>query len=99
MPELTDITHKRLLVQGLSTQDTDALMAAGVGRKVEVDGVFGQTGGVATYFDTFSEGRDPKIVMNWIVQVLFGQLAAKNQTFTGNPNARRVGEGALSHHA
>ena len=48
MPELTDVTHKRLLVQGLSTQDTDALMAAGVGRKVEVDGVFGQTGGVAT---------------------------------------------------
>ena len=48
MLELTDVTHKRLLVQGLSTQDTDALMAAGVGRKAEVDGVFGQTGGVAT---------------------------------------------------
>ena len=48
MLELTDVTYKRLLVQGLSTQDTDALMAAGVGRKAEVDGVFCQTGGVAT---------------------------------------------------
>ena len=48
MPELTDVTHKRLLVQGLSTQDMDTLMATGVGCKVEVDGVFGQTGGVAT---------------------------------------------------
>ena len=56
MPELPDVTHERLLVQGLSAQDTDALVAAGVGRKVEVDGVFGQTGGVATYFDAFSEG-------------------------------------------
>ena len=73
------------------------VMGAGVGREVEVDRVFGQTGGVATYFDALSEGREQKIVVNWIVQVLFGQLAAKNQTFTGNPNARRVDKGALSH--
>ena len=48
MLELTDVTHKRLLVQGLSTQDTNALMATGVGHKVEVNRVFNQTGGVAT---------------------------------------------------
>lgn len=84
MPELPDATRKRLLAQGLSPQDTDVLMAANAGREVGIDGVFGQ-GGVVAYFDAVSEGRDPKIVVNWIVQVLFGQLAARNQTFSENP--------------
>ena len=83
MPELPDATRKRLLVQGLSAQDTDVLMAADAGREVGIDGVFGR-GGVVAYFDAVTEGRDPKIVVNWIVQVLFGQLAARNQTFTEN---------------
>ena len=38
-----------------------------------------------TYFDMLSESRDPKIVVNWIAQAVFGQLAARNQTFTGGP--------------
>lgn len=84
MPELPDATRKRLLAQGLSAQDTDVLMTADAGREVGIDGVFGR-GGVVAYFDAVSEGRDPKIVVNWIVQVLFGQLAARNQTFTENP--------------
>jgi len=84
MPELPDATRKRLLAQGLSAQDTDVLMTADAGREVGIDGVFGQ-GGVVAYFDAVSEGRDPKIVVNWIVQVLFGQLAARGQTFTENP--------------
>ena len=84
MPELPDAARKRLLVQGLSAQDTDVLMTADAGREVGLDGAFGQSGVVA-YFDAVSEGRDPKIVVNWIVQVLFGQLAARNQTFTENP--------------
>ena len=58
-------------------------MTADTGR-VGMDGASGQ-GGVVAYFDALSEGRDPKIVVNWIVQALFGQLAAKNQTFTKNP--------------
>jgi len=83
MPELPDTTRTRLLAQGLSVQDTDVLMTADAGREVGIDGVFGQ-GGVVAYFDALSEGRDPKVVVNWIVQVLFGQLAARNQTFTEN---------------
>jgi len=84
MPELPDATRKRLLAQGLSAQDTDVLMTADAGREVGIDGTFGR-GGVVAYFDAVSEGRDPKIVVNWIVQVLFGQLAARNQMFTENP--------------
>jgi aspartyl-tRNA(Asn)/glutamyl-tRNA(Gln) amidotransferase subunit B len=83
MPELPDATRKRLIVQGLSAQDTNVLMTADAGREVGMDGAFGQ-GDVITYFDAVSEGRDPKIVVNWIVQVLFGQLAARSQTFTDN---------------
>lgn len=83
MPELPDATHKRLLAQGLSAQDTNVLMTADAGREVGMDGTFGQ-GGVVAYFDAVSEGRDPKIVVNWIVQVLFGQLATRKQTFTEN---------------
>jgi aspartyl-tRNA(Asn)/glutamyl-tRNA(Gln) amidotransferase subunit B len=83
MPELPDATRERLLAQGLSAQDTGVLMTADAGREVGMDGTFGQ-GGVVAYFDAVSEGRDPKIVVNWIVQVLFGQLAARSQTFTEN---------------
>ncbi|KAF9777408.1 GatB/GatE catalytic domain-containing protein [Thelephora terrestris] len=81
--ELPDATRERLLAQGLSAQDTGVLMTADAGREVGMDGTFGQ-GGVVAYFDAVSEGRDPKIVVNWIVQVLFGQLAARSQTFTEN---------------
>ena len=84
MPELPSATRKRLLAHGLSAQDTDVLMTADAGREVGIDGAFGK-GGVVTYFDALSEGRDPKVVVNWIVQVLFGQLAVRNQTFTENP--------------
>lgn len=84
MPELPDTTRRRLLAQGLSAQDAHVLMTADAGREVGIDGVSGQ-GGVVAYFDAVSEGRDPKTVVNWIVQILFGQLAARNQTFTENP--------------
>lgn len=84
MPELPDATRERLLAQGLSAQDTNILMTADAGREVGMDGTFGR-GGVVAYFDAVSEGRDPKVVVNWILQVLFGQLAARNQTFSENP--------------
>jgi aspartyl-tRNA(Asn)/glutamyl-tRNA(Gln) amidotransferase subunit B len=84
MPELPDATRERLLAQGLSAQDTNVLTTADAGSEVGMDGTFGR-GGVVAYFDAVSEGRDPKIVVNWILQVLFGQLAARNQTFSENP--------------
>ena len=84
MPELLDATRRRLLAQGLSAQDTDVFMTADASREVGMDGAFGQ-GGVVAYFDALSEGRDFKIVVSWIIQTLFGQLAARNQTFTENP--------------
>jgi Asp-tRNA(Asn)/Glu-tRNA(Gln) amidotransferase B subunit len=84
MPELPCATRERLLAQGLSAQDMDVLTTADAGREVGIDGVSGR-GGVVAYFDAVSEGWDPKIVVNWIVQVLFVQLAARNQTFSENP--------------
>ena len=84
MPELPNATCRQLLAQGLSAQDMEVLMTADAGREVGIDGVFGQDGVVA-YFDTLSKSRDPKIVVNWIAQAVFGQLAARNQTFTGGP--------------
>ena len=84
MPELPGATCRQLLAQGLSAQDTEVLMTTDVGREVGIDGVFGQDG-VVTCFGTLSEGQDPKIVVNWIAQAVFGQLAARNQTFTENP--------------
>lgn len=84
MPELPDATRERLLAQGLPAWDTNVLMTADAGREVGMDGTFGR-GGVIAYFDAISKGRDPKVVVNWIVQVLFGQLAARNRTFTENP--------------
>ena len=59
-------------------------MTANTGREVGMNSVFGQ-GGVVVYFDALSEGRDPKDVVNWIVQAIFGQLAARSQAFTENP--------------
>ena len=85
MPLTNGYSPNVLLTQRLSTQDTDILMTTDAGCEVGMDSMFGQ-GGVVTYFDALSEGRDPKVFVNWIVQAFFGQLAARSQTLTKNPS-------------
>jgi aspartyl-tRNA(Asn)/glutamyl-tRNA(Gln) amidotransferase subunit B len=67
MPELPDDTRLRLQQQGLSTKDTDVLMAIDAGREVRMNGTIGR--GAVSYFDAISQSRDPKVVVNWYVSV------------------------------
>lgn len=64
MPELPRATRLRLCEQGLSARDAEVLMSIDSGREVGFDGEMGHGGAVA-YFDSLSEGRDPKVVVNW----------------------------------
>lgn len=65
MPELPHVTKARLLAKGLSERDVDVLMAIDMGKEVGYDGELGQ--GAVAYFDTISQNRDPKVVVNWHV--------------------------------
>lgn len=64
MPELPEATRARLLSMGLSERDTDVLMTIDAGREVAFDGELGS--GAITYFNSLVQGRDPKIVVNWL---------------------------------
>jgi aspartyl-tRNA(Asn)/glutamyl-tRNA(Gln) amidotransferase subunit B len=64
MPELPGAMRSRLCSQGLSKRDAEVLMSVDSGREVEFDGERG-SGGAVAYFESLSEGRDPKIVVNW----------------------------------
>lgn len=64
MPELPDQTRSRLCQRGLSPLDADFLMAIDSGREVGYDGYLGK--GAVGYFDSVSEGRDPKVTVNWL---------------------------------
>jgi aspartyl-tRNA(Asn)/glutamyl-tRNA(Gln) amidotransferase subunit B len=68
MPELPDVTRARLVNLGLSGRDADVLMAVDSGREVGFDGELGK--GAVAYFDTLSQQRDPKVVVNWFVGLL-----------------------------
>ncbi|THH14303.1 hypothetical protein EW146_g6012 [Bondarzewia mesenterica] len=83
MPELPDETRARLLTQGLTQRDVDVLMTVDSGREVRFDGELGQ--GATAYFTALSNGRDPKIVVNWMTHELLGQLATRRETFKENP--------------
>ncbi|EGO02395.1 hypothetical protein SERLA73DRAFT_166824 [Serpula lacrymans var. lacrymans S7.3] len=91
MPALPDATRARLLLQGLSERDVDVLMAIDSGREVGWDGELG--GGAVAYFDSLANGREGRVVVNWMTHELLGQLTACNQTFAGNPvSVAQLGE-------
>ncbi|KZT05563.1 Glutamyl-tRNA amidotransferase B subunit [Laetiporus sulphureus 93-53] len=91
MPELPDATRARLQDIGLSRRDTDVLMDVDSGREVGLDGELGK--GAVAYFDQVAQGRDPKVVVNWITHELLGQLAYRKETFSENPiSAEQMGE-------
>ncbi|KAJ7288497.1 glutamyl-tRNA amidotransferase [Mycena rebaudengoi] len=55
------------------------------GREVGFDGEHSDGGAVA-YFDRLcSEGRNPRVVFNWMVHELLGRLSAAKLTLTDNP--------------
>lgn len=65
MPELPQEISARLGKLGLTPRDIEVLMTVDSGREVGYDGVVGQ--GAVGYFDAISQGRDPKVVVNWYV--------------------------------
>jgi aspartyl-tRNA(Asn)/glutamyl-tRNA(Gln) amidotransferase subunit B len=84
MPELPDATRARLLTLGLSARDTDVLMTVDAGREIGFDGDQTISKGAVAYFDKLSEGRDPKVVVNWMTHELLGQLALRKEAFGDN---------------
>ncbi|KAG6330919.1 hypothetical protein ID866_8169 [Astraeus odoratus] len=91
MPALPGETRARLLSMGLSERDVDVLMTIDAGREVRFDGELGK--GAVAYFDSLAQGRDPKIVVNWMTHELLGQLTARKETFSDNPvSVEQMGE-------
>ncbi|OCH94280.1 Glutamyl-tRNA-Gln amidotransferase B subunit [Obba rivulosa] len=91
MPELPAATRTRLQSLGLTSRDIDVLMDVDSGREVGFDGEL-RPGAVA-YFDSVTNDRDPKVVVNWITHELLGQLAFRKETFSDNPmTTEQMGE-------
>ncbi|KAF8592765.1 Glutamyl-tRNA amidotransferase B subunit [Ramaria rubella] len=84
LSELPAVVRRRLKEQyGLLQQDIDVLLSIDSGKDVPYDGQVGHS--VVRYFETAAQGRDPKAVINWIVNELFAQLALHKKSFNQNP--------------
>ncbi|KAF8505869.1 GatB/GatE catalytic domain-containing protein [Russula emetica] len=83
MPALANEIRKRLSLRGLSPQDIDMLMAVDSGNDVGLDGRLNS--GAVTYFEALAEGRGSKMVVNWILHELLGQLSLRRKPFRENP--------------
>ncbi|QRV72335.1 aspartyl-tRNA(Asn)/glutamyl-tRNA (Gln) amidotransferase subunit B [Ceratobasidium sp. AG-Ba] len=95
MPTLPEETRERLIsTYQLSPRDTDVLMNIDVGADIGFDGEPPSRLGAVAYFESVVRGRrDPKVVANWMMHELIGQLSYKGQTFKENPlSAERLGE-------
>ncbi|KAJ8516463.1 hypothetical protein ONZ45_g6245 [Pleurotus djamor] len=92
MPELPDVTRSRLQEQyNLSPRDTEILLNLDAEKEVPFDGGNGTSvAGAVSYFESICQGhdsakpRDPRIVINWIIHELLGQLATRREAFTVN---------------
>ncbi|KAI0005114.1 Glutamyl-tRNA amidotransferase B subunit [Russula compacta] len=83
MPPLANEIRERLGLYGLGQQDIDVLMAVDSGNEVGLDGCLNR--GAVTYFEAVSKGRSSKIVVNWIIHELLGQLALRKKLFRESP--------------
>ncbi|KAF8709709.1 Glutamyl-tRNA(Gln) amidotransferase subunit A, mitochondrial, partial [Rhizoctonia solani] len=95
MPTLPTQTRERLVsTYKLSSRDVDVLMGIDAGADVGFDGEEPSRLGAVAYFESVVRGgRDPKIVANWLLHELIGQLSFRNQTFVDNPlTPERLGE-------
>jgi aspartyl-tRNA(Asn)/glutamyl-tRNA(Gln) amidotransferase subunit B len=71
LPELPDDKRRRLMSQyGLSAYDAGVLIAEGAR---------------ADYFEAAAEGREPKLVANWVTNELLGHLAKDGLEITESP--------------
>ncbi|CAE6445656.1 unnamed protein product [Rhizoctonia solani] len=95
MPTLPAQTRERLISSyKLSSRDVDVLMGVDAGADVGFDGEEPSQLGAVAYFESVVRGgRDPKIVANWLLHELIGQLSFRNQTFVDNTlSPERLGE-------
>ncbi|ELU38365.1 glutamyl-tRNA(Gln) amidotransferase [Rhizoctonia solani AG-1 IA] len=95
MPTLPTQTRERLVsTYKLSSRDVDVLMGIDAGADVGFDGEEPSRLGAVAYFESVVRGgRDPKIVANWLLHELIGQLSLRSQTFADNPlTPERLGE-------
>ncbi|PSR73413.1 hypothetical protein PHLCEN_2v10705 [Hermanssonia centrifuga] len=92
MPELPDATRTRLQKLGLSERDIDVLMTVDSGRELGYDGKLGH--GAVAYFDKVASGRDPKVVINWIIHELLGQHVVRSN-IGDNPMSLPDGDASL----
>lgn len=68
MPPLPTSTRARLLELGLSGRDVDVLMTIDADIDVGYDGE--PRRGAVAYFDEVSQGRNPKVTVNWSANAL-----------------------------
>ncbi|KAH7344090.1 glutamyl-tRNA amidotransferase [Rhizoctonia solani] len=95
MPTLPVQTREHLIsAYKLSSRDVDVLMGVDAGADVGFDGEEPSRLGAVAYFESVVRGgRDPKIVANWLLHELIGQLSFRNQTLVDNPlSPERLGE-------
>ncbi|EKM59499.1 uncharacterized protein PHACADRAFT_114333 [Phanerochaete carnosa HHB-10118-sp] len=76
IPPLPASTRARLLSLGLSERDVDVLITIDANVDINYDGE-ARCGAVA-YFDEVSQGRNPKVVINWMTNELLGQLTLRH---------------------
>ncbi|KZT42924.1 Glutamyl-tRNA amidotransferase B subunit [Sistotremastrum suecicum HHB10207 ss-3] len=91
MPQVPEEIRERLVQQGLPDRDINVLLSIDSGATVGFDGHVSD--GAVTYFTEVSKGRSPRVVLNWIVHELLGQLVFHKLSFAENPlSAAQLGE-------
>lgn len=78
LPELLEQQRKRLVAQySVPLRDVNVLIRIGLEEEtVSVDAV--------EYFEQVCQGRDARVVLNWIIQSLLGALNSQGKTFASN---------------
>ncbi|KAF8897888.1 Glutamyl-tRNA amidotransferase subunit B, mitochondrial [Infundibulicybe gibba] len=95
LPLLPSVIQARLLeTYQLPERDVDVLLALENTKDIPPDGEDGGDKGAIAYFERLcKEGRDPKIVANWMTHELLGQLSARKEGFKDNTvSSAQLGE-------
>jgi len=90
IPNTPDQEAIALADLGLNEREIEILLAADGNKEVLFDGL--PSHGAVSLFHDVAGGRNPKIVFNWIVNELSGQLAFRKLNFSSNPmSANQLG--------
>lgn len=88
LPELPEEQRSRLMRQyGVGIRETNVLMRIGLD-EVDVDANIdtnGQFSDAVAYYEQIAQGRDGRMVMNWIIHELLKALNAREKSFRQNP--------------